>query len=138
MRTVLSDFLGSRGYNVRAAGSGTDGLEAFQHEAFDAVVTDMKMPGLSGMDLLRGVKETAPQVPVVVMTAFGTVNTAVEAMKEGAEDFIMKPFCCEKGAGRKNPGRAERSVAPRGASSGGLAVGGKKDRHPGPGDAESS
>lgn len=133
MRTVLSDFLGSRGYGVRASGSGTDGLETFQHEAFDAVVTDMKMPGMNGMDLLRGVKEIAPHVPVVVMTAYGTVNTAVEAMKEGAEDFIMKPFSMDhleavvkKVLAAKTRGERGDQSRPAGPPPGGSLSEGKK------------
>jgi len=52
----------------------------------------MRMPMMSGMDVLRGIKKIAPQTPVILITAYGTVNTAVEAMKEGAAEFIMKPF----------------------------------------------
>lgn len=95
MRMVLSEFMEDRGYRVETAESGADALKRFQEGAFDVVVTDMKMPGGGGMDVLRGIKKIASEVPVVVMTAYGTVNTAVEAMREGAEDFIMKPFAMD-------------------------------------------
>ncbi len=92
MRMLLSDFLRECGYRVETSESGSDALKKFQKDPCDMVLTDMKMPGGDGIEVLRGIKTTASEVPVVVMTAFGTVNTAVEAMKEGAEDFIMKPF----------------------------------------------
>ncbi|MHB8907972.1 MAG: sigma-54-dependent transcriptional regulator [Syntrophales bacterium] len=92
MRTVLSETLTRCGYDIETAGNGTEALQKFQSGRFAAVITDVKMPKANGLDLLRGVKKISPSTPVIVMTAFGTVNTAVEAMKEGAADFIMKPF----------------------------------------------
>jgi two-component system NtrC family response regulator len=80
------------GYEVTAASDGQEGLAAFSPEKFDLVVTDVKMPGISGIEVLRRVRSQAPDVPVLVITAFGNVETAVEAMKEGAYDFIGKPF----------------------------------------------
>ena len=59
---------------------------------FAGVVTDMRMPKMSGMDVLKGVKRISPETPVILITAYGTVSTAVDAMKEGASEFIMKPF----------------------------------------------
>ncbi|OGP77206.1 MAG: Fis family transcriptional regulator [Deltaproteobacteria bacterium RBG_19FT_COMBO_60_16] len=80
------------GYEVTAASDGQEGLAAFSPEKFDLVVTDVKMPGISGIEVLRRIRSQAPDVPVLVITAFGNVETAVEAMKEGAYDFIGKPF----------------------------------------------
>jgi two-component system NtrC family response regulator len=80
------------GYEVTAASDGQEGLAAFSPEKFDLVVTDVKMPGISGIEVLRRIQSQAPDVPVLVITAFGNVETAVEAMKEGAYDFIGKPF----------------------------------------------
>jgi len=124
MRMVLSESLEGCGYTVGTSDSGADALEKFQEDTFDAVVTDMKMPGMSGMELLRGVKEISSEIPVVVMTAYGTVNAAVEAMKEGAEDFIMKPFSMDHleavvgrvmakkdGGGRSEPGHGRGSLS---------------------------
>jgi len=92
MRIALSESLESCGYEVETADCGEDALAKFQEDKFEVVITDMKMPGMSGMDVLRGIRKVSAKTPVVVITAYGTVNTAVEAMKEGAADFIMKPF----------------------------------------------
>jgi DNA-binding NtrC family response regulator len=80
------------GYAVEVAVDGRQGLERFSPEAHDLVVTDLRMPQLGGMELLEQVKRQAPDVPVVVITAHGNVETAVRAMKAGAYDFIEKPF----------------------------------------------
>ncbi len=92
MRIALSKSLESCGYKVEVSGSGADALEKFQEDKFEVVITDMRMSGIGGMDVLRGIKKVSSKTPVIVITAYGTVNTAVEAMKEGAADFIMKPF----------------------------------------------
>lgn len=95
MRMALSESLVSCGYEVDMAVDGVDALEKFQRDKFDVVITDVKMPKVDGMEVLRRVKRFSPQTPVIIITAYGTVNTAVEAMKEGASDFIMKPFSLE-------------------------------------------
>lgn len=92
MRMALYESLSSCGYEVETADNGADALVKFKNGQFAGVVTDMRMPKMSGMDVLRGVKRISPQTPVILITAYGTVNTAVEAMKEGASEFIMKPF----------------------------------------------
>ena len=92
MRLALSESLDSCGYKVETSGSGADALEKFQKDKFGVVITDMRMPKMGGIEVLRKIKEKSPATPVIVITAYGTVNTAVEAMKEGASDFIMKPF----------------------------------------------
>ncbi len=92
MRMALYESLTSCGYEVETAENGADALVKFRNGHFSGVVTDMRMPKMSGMDVLRGVKKISPQTPVILITAYGTVNTAVEAMKEGASEFIMKPF----------------------------------------------
>ncbi|MDA8120970.1 MAG: sigma-54 dependent transcriptional regulator, partial [Deltaproteobacteria bacterium] len=91
-REVALFNLRKAGYEVTAASDGQEGLASFSPEKFDLVVTDVKMPGISGIEVLRRVRAQAPEVPVLVITAFGNVETAVEAMKEGAYDFIGKPF----------------------------------------------
>lgn len=91
-REVALFNLRKAGYEVTAASNGTEGLSVFAPEKFDLVVTDVKMPGISGIEVLRRIRAQAPDVPVLVITAFGNVETAVEAMKEGADDFIGKPF----------------------------------------------
>ena len=92
MRIALSESLESCGYKVETSESGADALAKFEEGKFEVVITDMRMPGMGGMEVLRGIKKISSQTPVVVITAYGTVNTAVEAMKEGAADFLMKPF----------------------------------------------
>ncbi len=91
-REVALFNLRKAGYEVAAASDGQEGLDAFAARPFDLVVTDVKMPGISGIEVLRRIRERAPDVPVLVITAFGNVETAVTAMKEGAYDFIGKPF----------------------------------------------
>jgi two-component system response regulator HydG len=91
-RAVLERILVREGYQVRHAASGREAIEALRATPTDLVLTDLKMPGMTGIDLLRAVRTLDPDVEVVVMTAYGTVETAVEAMKEGAYDFVAKPL----------------------------------------------
>ncbi|MEW6719611.1 MAG: sigma-54 dependent transcriptional regulator [Thermodesulfobacteriota bacterium] len=91
-REVALFNLKKAGYQVTAASDGTEGLSLFSPSKFDLVVTDVKMPGISGIEVLRQIRKQAPGVPVLVITAFGNVDVAVQAMKEGAYDFIGKPF----------------------------------------------
>jgi DNA-binding NtrC family response regulator len=92
LRRVLEYNLQEEGYRVLAAADGAEGLSLFDGEQPDLVITDLKMPGVSGFQVLAAVKERSPQTPVMVITAFGAVETAVEAMKLGAYDYITKPF----------------------------------------------
>lgn len=95
MRLALSESLESCGYEICTSEDGVDALKKFHDDRFSVVITDMRMPKMSGMEVLRGIKKISPRTPVIVITAYGTVNTAIEAMKEGASDFIMKPFSLE-------------------------------------------
>ncbi|MBN1613191.1 MAG: sigma-54-dependent Fis family transcriptional regulator, partial [Deltaproteobacteria bacterium] len=92
MRSALAESLQSCGYAVETADDGAEALMKFEQGRFRIVITDMRMPKMSGLDVLKGVKRHSPATPVILITAYGTVNTAVEAMKEGAAEFIMKPF----------------------------------------------
>ena len=92
MRSSLTDCLVSCGYAVETAIDGVDALGKFRKGAYEMVITDIRMPKMGGLDLLKELKDQSPETPVIVITAYGTVNTAVEAMKQGAKDFIMKPF----------------------------------------------
>jgi DNA-binding NtrC family response regulator len=92
MRMALAESLERCGFEVETAENGADALKIFQQGKFEVVITDMRMPKMTGMDVLRGVKKISPQIPVILITAYGTIKTAVEAMKEGASEFIMKPF----------------------------------------------
>ena len=91
-REVALFNLRGAGYEVTAASDGQEGISLFSPEMFDVVITDVKMPGLSGIEVLRRIKKQAHEIPVLVITAFGNVETAVKAMKSGAYDFIGKPF----------------------------------------------
>jgi nitrogen regulation protein NR(I) len=92
VRDVLESFLGGKGFEVMLAKNGEEGVDVLRAEKFDLILTDLVMPGVSGMDVLREVINLKINIPVVVMTAFGTVQTAVEAMRIGAFDYITKPF----------------------------------------------
>jgi len=92
MRQLLTHVFGRAGHAVRAAESGAKALELLRQEPADLIVSDVKMPDMNGIELLRRVREFLPDVAVVMMTAFATVDTAREAFKLGADDFIQKPF----------------------------------------------
>jgi two-component system NtrC family response regulator len=89
---VLSAFLTEEGYEVLTAEEGQTALDIVKGADLDLVLTDMKMPSMDGIELLRRIKERSPDLPVVMMTAYGTVEKAVEAMQHGAFNFIQKPF----------------------------------------------
>ncbi|MFQ5427390.1 MAG: sigma-54-dependent transcriptional regulator [Thermodesulfobacteriota bacterium] len=95
MMTALNEALCRKGYRVSTAASGREALEMFHDMRYRLVISDMKMPGMDGVELMRGVKKIEPTTPVLLITAFGTVKKAVEAVKEGAVDFIQKPFDLE-------------------------------------------
>jgi two-component system NtrC family response regulator len=90
-RKVLAGFLKKRGYDVEAAGDADDALRVVSSRTVDLVLTDLRMPGRSGVELLEAVRGVNPEIPVVVMTAYGTVASAVDAMKRGAADYLGKP-----------------------------------------------
>ncbi len=92
MREILEIFLKSEGYAVSVAENGEKAIEAVKKDIFDLIITDMKMPKVSGLELLKNVKQITPYTAVVIITAFGTTESAVEAMKLGAYDYIQKPF----------------------------------------------
>ncbi|HJN72326.1 MAG TPA: sigma-54 dependent transcriptional regulator [Myxococcota bacterium] len=92
IRKVLSAHLGREGYEIETAQDGGEAIEALSQRHFHAVVTDLQMPGIDGLQLLSWVRENHPGLPVIIITAFGTVGSAVEAIKLGAHDYITKPF----------------------------------------------
>jgi DNA-binding NtrC family response regulator len=92
LRRVLEYNLQEEGYEVLSAASGEEGLRLFGEFQPDLVITDMKMPGMDGLMVLRAVRELSSEMLVIIITAFGTVDVAVEAMKAGAYDYITKPF----------------------------------------------
>lgn len=92
MRLSMVDALEAIGYDVHAAASGTEGIDAIWHKRFDLVITDLRLPGADGLTVLKAAKDKAPETEVVVITAHGSVDTAVGAMKLGAIDYLTKPF----------------------------------------------
>ena len=95
-RLVLEDSLTAAGHDVRGTGDGNEALGLVREHAWDLVLTDIKLPGVSGLVVLEETKRVRPDSAVIMMTAFGTVETAVEAMKKGAYDFLTKPFTVEE------------------------------------------
>jgi two-component system NtrC family response regulator len=95
-RELVSGYLKKQGYQVVAAGSGEAALEIFRGEPVELILTDQRMPGFSGLDLLRAARSINPETQVIVMTAYGNVETAVEAMKGGAADYLTKPLNLEE------------------------------------------
>jgi DNA-binding NtrC family response regulator len=96
MRRVLELSLTEEGYVTLLAPDAESGLKLLQSGDVDLVVTDLKLPGMNGLEFLQAVKRFNAALPVVVMTAFGTVETAVEAMKAGASDYVLKPFSLDE------------------------------------------
>ena len=92
LRAVLKGLLVREGYSVEEAADGASGLAAARAKGFAAVITDLRMPGLDGMELLSSLKSEQPELPVILLTAHGDVSRAVEAMRRGAFDFLTKPF----------------------------------------------
>ncbi len=91
-REIIGDILSQSGYEITASDSAEKTLEILKERSFELLLTDMRMPGLDGLELLRRAKRLRPEIEVVVMTAHATIRTAVTAMKEGAIDYLEKPF----------------------------------------------
>ncbi|PKN10561.1 MAG: DNA-binding response regulator, partial [Deltaproteobacteria bacterium HGW-Deltaproteobacteria-7] len=92
MRLVLSAMLKKEGCEVSSAANGIEALQILKSSKIDVVVTDLKMPDIDGMELLTRISEQYPEIPVIMITAHGSIATAVEALKKGALDYITKPF----------------------------------------------
>ena len=95
MREGLAAVVRRMGHKVCAAASGPEAIAAFKRQRADFVMTDLKMNGMDGLEVLRRIREIDPDCPTLIMTAYGTVEAAVEAMKLGAMDFLTKPFSPE-------------------------------------------
>ena len=92
LRTGLEEMLREDGYEVESVENGEKALDKIKNENFDVLLTDLVMPSMSGMELLAEVKRAKPEVKVIIITAFATIDSAVEAIKKGASDYIEKPF----------------------------------------------
>src|ERR1039458_2484770 len=92
-RELLREVLSEEGYRVNTSGSGEEAMEIGKRELFDVIISDMRLgPNLNGLDVLRAYKAVQPESEVILITAFGTMETAIEAVKAGAFDYISKPF----------------------------------------------
>src|SRR5512146_1457786 len=92
MRHLLSVILTERGYEARAVASGEDALRELAARDYDLVLTDVRMPGMGGLALLAEIQRAHPELMVIVMSAYGSHDAAIEAMKAGAYDYLSKPF----------------------------------------------
>ncbi|MBK7584888.1 MAG: response regulator [Myxococcales bacterium] len=96
IRDILADFLGMEGYVVRTAEDGSAAVQELSRANYDIVISDLKMPRMGGLELLKELSTAHPDTIAVIMTGFGTVETAIDAMKRGAYDYILKPFKVEE------------------------------------------
>ncbi|MGQ9672677.1 MAG: sigma-54-dependent transcriptional regulator [Candidatus Aminicenantales bacterium] len=96
IRDSMSQVLHKEGYRVREAVDGKEGLKIFNQESFHVVFLDLKLPGIKGMEVLTKIKETSPETPVIIVTGYASIESAVEAMKRGAFDYMAKPFTPEE------------------------------------------
>lgn len=92
MRHMLVSMLGKEGYIVKAVSNGLDAIKQLDEEIFDLLLCDIRMPGMDGLTLFREIKSKGHSLPVIIMSAYGSIDTAIEAIKEGAYDYISKPF----------------------------------------------
>ncbi|MBI5026861.1 MAG: sigma-54-dependent Fis family transcriptional regulator [Nitrospirae bacterium] len=92
VRVSCQRALAPEGYDVEATSRGDEALKLLEEENFDIVLTDLKMPDMDGIEVLKKIKESWPQLVVIIITGYGTVSTAVQAIKLGAFDYIEKPF----------------------------------------------
>lgn len=95
MLIAVQETLRLKGYRITTAGSGMEALCRLRERYYQLILTDMRMPEVSGLDLLKKVKTLSPQTPVVLLTAYGTIQNAVDAMRHGAFDYLLKPFSAE-------------------------------------------
>src|ERR1041385_8681783 len=92
LRQMLAMTLETAGYSVEAVGDGGQAIARIEKARFRLVLTDLRMPAVSGLDVLRAGRAQDAQMPIIVMTAFGSIDEAVQAMKDGAYDFLQKPI----------------------------------------------
>ena len=96
MRMSIDDKLVKEGYAVTSLSNASEGIKLLQSTNFDAVITDLRLPKIDGIDFLREIKKSSPDTVVIIMTAYGSIENAVVAMKEGAYDYVTKPFSLEE------------------------------------------
>ena len=92
VRTVFSDILKKESYLVKEAKDGPEAIKAIDEETFDLALVDLRMPNMDGIEVLENIKKRKPEIPVIVYTGYGSITSAVEAMRKGAFDYLNKPF----------------------------------------------
>ena len=92
VRTVFSDILKKESYLVKEAKDGPEAIKAIDEETFDLALVDLRMPRMDGIEVLENIKKRKPEIPVIVYTGYGSITSAVEAMRKGAFDYLNKPF----------------------------------------------
>ncbi len=96
MLDLVREHLEGEGYAVTGVGRGVEAIARLRTGEFEVVITDLRMPGVDGMEVLRAAREASPQVPVILVTAFGTIQNAIQAIRQGAFDYVTKPFALEE------------------------------------------
>jgi len=107
---IMSDRLGARGMEVTTAESAQSALTKIETESFDAVILDFSMPGMDGIQALKLLREKKPELQVILLTGYGTVEKGVEAMKMGATDFVEKPADIETLVGKIKKAKSQRML----------------------------
>ena len=97
---LFAEVLEGEGHEVHQARSGEEALDRLRKESYDLLMVDVRMPGITGLDVTRAMRQEQPSLPVIVMTAFGSIETAVEAIHEGAYDYVSKPIDTRRFAGQ--------------------------------------
>lgn len=96
MRLLLEDFIQEEGYEVRSTDNGSEAFRLLARDDFDLIITDVRMPGLSGLDILPGIRKLQPHSAIIVITAFGSEEVYTRAIERGADGYLEKPISLEK------------------------------------------
>lgn len=96
MRALLSDMIEEEGYEAASVNNGSEAFRKLAKESFDLIITDVRMPGLTGLDILPGIKKLQPDVPIIVITAFGSEEVQKKALERGANAYLEKPIHFQK------------------------------------------
>jgi DNA-binding response OmpR family regulator len=114
-RLTLAEILRLEGYEIQSVGSGEEAVAALNNEAFDIMVLDLKMSGMSGLDVLRAIVDKQPSLSVIVMTAYGTIDSAIQAIRYHVHDYLLKPVSPEQVLESIENAIAKKQVAEGGA-----------------------